>query len=70
MYILKVYLIHCIHRMYIEMKQINDKKISLEQDKQYKYDLFFLSRTTTHHSFSFNSRFLIFIIKALFSLGL
>ena len=37
------------------------KKISLEQNKRYKD--FFLSRAPTHHSFTFNLRFLVRLSK-------
>ena len=40
-------------------KTTNVKKISFGQNKRYKNNLlFFLSRAPTHHSFTFNLRFL------------
>ena len=52
MYILKVYSIH-----YTLRKNKKVLKICVGQNKRYKKYLLFLSRASTHHSFTFNLRF-------------
>ena len=52
MHILKVY------SMQYTLRLNYCKKISFGQNKRYKTALFFLSRPPTHHSFTFNLRFL------------
>ena len=52
MYILKVYSIH-----YTLRKNKKVQKICVGQNKRYKKYLLFLSRASTHHSFTFNLRF-------------
>ena len=52
-YILKFYLIHNTSRW-----KTNVEKGSLRKNKRYKKVLVFLSRSSTHHGFTFNSRFL------------
>ena len=53
MYILKVYSVQSIHSIHIEIKQKLKKNYSEKINA-----LFFLSRTLTCHSFTFNLQFL------------
>ena len=57
MYILKVYSVQSIHSIHIEIKQKLKQNYS-EKITGTKNALFFLSRTPTCHSFTFNLQFL------------
>ena len=65
MSILKVYSIH-----YILRYNTNVKKFPSDNINGTKNILFFLSRTTTHHSFTFNLRFLYELSRRFVSLKL